>query len=42
MPASGSTMAAQLISQVCDEILAGQHRDMFPLHVDDGQRHSST
>jgi fumarate hydratase, class II len=23
----------QLIVQVCDEILAGQHRDMFPLHV---------
>src|SRR5215813_9936339 len=23
----------QLITQVCDEILAGQHRDMFPLHV---------
>src|SRR6202043_2751006 len=22
-----------LIVQVCDEILAGQHRDMFPLHV---------
>ena len=22
-----------LIIQVCDEILAGQHRDMFPLHV---------
>src|SRR5579862_6409057 len=22
-----------LIAQVCDEILAGQHRDMFPLHV---------
>lgn len=23
----------QLICQVCDEILAGQHQDMFPLHV---------
>ena len=23
----------QLIAQVCDEILAGQHHDMFPLHV---------
>jgi len=23
----------QLIVEVCDEILAGQHRDMFPLHV---------
>ncbi len=23
----------QLIAKVCDEILAGQHRDMFPLHV---------
>lgn len=23
----------QLISQTCDEILAGQHSDMFPLHV---------
>lgn len=23
----------QLISTVCDEILAGQHNDMFPLHV---------
>jgi fumarate hydratase class II len=23
----------QLIVQVCDEILAGEHRDMFPLHV---------
>ncbi len=22
-----------LISQVCDELLAGQHQDMFPLHV---------
>jgi fumarate hydratase, class II len=25
--------AYRLIVQVCDEILAGQHRDMFPLHV---------
>ena len=23
----------KLIVQTCDEILAGQHRDMFPLHV---------
>ena len=23
----------KLIVQVCDEILAGQHQDMFPLHV---------
>src|ERR1700737_4167007 len=23
----------KLIVQVCDEILAGQHHDMFPLHV---------
>src|SRR6201993_1931735 len=23
----------RLIAQVCDEILAGQHHDMFPLHV---------
>lgn len=23
----------ELISQVCDEVLAGQHQDMFPLHV---------
>src|ERR1700758_4349770 len=23
----------KLIAQVCDEILAGQHHDMFPLHV---------
>jgi fumarate hydratase, class II len=23
----------KLIAQVCDEILAGQHQDMFPLHV---------
>ena len=34
MPASGSTTSAhELIVQVCDEILAGQHHDMFPLHV---------
>jgi fumarate hydratase class II len=25
--------AYQLIAQVCDEILAGQHHNMFPLHV---------
>jgi fumarate hydratase class II len=25
--------AFKLITQVCDEILAGQHHDMFPLHV---------
>ena len=25
--------ATKLIVQVCDEILAGQHHDMFPLHV---------
>src|SRR5258708_8506614 len=25
--------AHKLIVQVCDEILAGQHHDMFPLHV---------
>src|SRR5499425_55757 len=25
--------AHKLIVQVCDEILAGQHQDMFPLHV---------
>src|SRR5262249_29594288 len=24
---------ARLIAETCDEILAGQHRDMFPLHV---------
>src|SRR6195256_2581234 len=24
---------SNLIAQTCDEILAGQHRDMFPLHV---------
>ena len=23
----------RLIAQTCDEILAGQHHDMFPLHV---------
>ena len=23
----------KLITQTCDEILAGQHHDMFPLHV---------
>ena len=23
----------RLVVQVCDEILAGQHHDMFPLHV---------
>src|SRR5262245_2379580 len=23
----------RLIVQVCDEVLAGQHHDMFPLHV---------
>src|SRR5262245_61344659 len=23
----------QLITKVCDEILTGQHHDMFPLHV---------
>jgi fumarate hydratase class II len=28
-----SAQVHQLIVQVCDEILAGQHRDMFPLHV---------
>ena len=27
------TRLTQLIVQVCDEILAGQHHDMFPLHV---------
>jgi len=26
-------LAYRLIVQVCDEILAGQHHDMFPLHV---------
>ena len=25
--------AHQLILKVCDEILAGRHQDMFPLHV---------
>src|SRR6202451_2075413 len=33
---AGSRLDAQrhsLIVQVCDEILAGQHHDMFPLHV---------
>jgi fumarate hydratase class II len=33
---AGKRLDAQrhkLIGQVCDEILAGQHRDMFPLHV---------
>jgi len=25
--------AVQLITHVCDEIIAGKHRDMFPLHV---------
>src|SRR5262245_41520373 len=25
--------AFELITQVCDEILAGQHHEMFPLHV---------
>jgi len=25
--------AQRLIVQACDEILAGQHHDMFPLHV---------
>ena len=31
---SGSTTKRyKLIVQVCDEILAGQHHDMFPLHV---------
>jgi len=27
------TLAHRLIVEVCDEILAGQHHDMFPLHV---------
>src|ERR1700722_14443209 len=27
------TRTSALITQVCDEILAGQHHDMFPLHV---------
>ena len=26
-------LAHRLIVQTCDEILAGQHHDMFPLHV---------
>jgi fumarate hydratase class II len=26
-------MTCQRITQVCDEILAGKHHDMFPLHV---------
>ena len=31
---SGSTTEVHgLIVKVCDEILAGQHHDMFPLHV---------
>src|SRR5271155_3342392 len=25
--------AFRLITQVCDEILAGEHQDMFPLHL---------
>ena len=29
----GSTTRRTLIVRVCDEILAGQHQDMFPLHV---------
>ncbi len=34
MPAGGWTIGCHgLIVQVCDEILAGQHHDMFPLHV---------
>jgi fumarate hydratase class II len=28
-----SELQLKLISQVCDEILEGQHHDMFPLHV---------
>ena len=31
--ASSRRKSTQLISQVCDELLAGQHQDMFPLHV---------
>jgi fumarate hydratase class II len=27
------TSAFQLITQVCDEIIAGKHHDMFPVHV---------
>ena len=30
----------RLIVEVCDEILAGQHADMFPACVDDGKRHA--
>ncbi len=34
MTASGwTTTAHKLIVETCDEILAGQHHDMFPLHV---------
>ncbi len=34
MPVSASMRSSHdLIVQVCDEILAGQHHDMFPLHV---------
>ena len=33
MPAAGSTTGAKAHRPVCDEILAGQHHDMFPLHV---------
>jgi hypothetical protein len=32
-PAALTTSRHKLIVQVCDEILAGQHHDMFPLHV---------
>ena len=33
-PAAGcNDKAYALITQVCDEILAGKHHDMFPLHV---------
>jgi fumarate hydratase class II len=28
-----SDQACELITRVCDEILAGEHHDMFPLHV---------
>jgi fumarate hydratase class II len=28
-----SDQVCELITQVCDEILAGEHHDMFPLHV---------
>ena len=31
--AGSTTRRMSLIVQVCDEILAGQHHDMFPLHV---------